>query len=346
MKNFKGVKMTKKYLKEAIKLASIGIPVFPLHSPNKNGECSCGRPDCQSNGKHPRTLNGFKDATTDEKTITDLWTKWSDANIGICTGKASEILVIDIDIKHDGDKTLQELENEHGKLPLTPKVISGGGGSHYYFKYPDNVDHIKSRSNIAQGIDVRADGGYIVAPPSWHASCNCYKWIKGQSIHDIELAEIPDWLLNLTLDDKKKNNYNQAKNESFIEDGCRNSTLTSLAGSMHVRGMSKEAILAALLADNDLRCNPPLSEDEVKTIVVSVTRYPRNDSKNITGSEFNLTDVGNAKRLVKKFGDVIRYCHEIKKWFIWNQKRWKPDNSDQITRLAKETVANIIKEIK
>ena len=105
----------------ALEYASRGWPVFPVHVP-AGGGCSCGNPGCEHVGKHPRTQHGLLDATTDEATIRQWWTDWPDANIGFATGAASGIVVLDIDPRHGGDKTLAGWERQHGLLPHAVEV--------------------------------------------------------------------------------------------------------------------------------------------------------------------------------------------------------------------------------
>jgi len=93
-------------MEHALNYARKGVPVFPLHTPGKNG-CSCGKRDCDSMGKHPRTARGLKDATTDEQQIKEWWAKWPNANIGMLTGKESRILVLDVDPRHGGTESEQ-----------------------------------------------------------------------------------------------------------------------------------------------------------------------------------------------------------------------------------------------
>lgn len=159
----------------ALKYGERGWPVFPIHTPLDDGTCSCNRVDCSSIGKHPQTLNGFKDATTDETQIRKWWTWWPNANIGIATGEPSGLVVLDVDPRHGGSKSYAELEQEHGPLPKTLVSLTGGGGKHIFFEHPGR--RIKSASNVlGPGLDIRADGGYIVAPPSRHASGKIYRW--------------------------------------------------------------------------------------------------------------------------------------------------------------------------
>ena len=151
--------------------------VIPLHS-IRDGRCTCSKPDtCDSQGKHPRTVNGLKDATTDRYQIADWWRKWPDANVGIVTGAESGIVVIDIDPRHDGDKSLDAIEANYGKLPATATVCTGGGGFHFYFQHPGGT--IRSRTDVFPGIDIKADGGYVVAPPSNHISGGVYRFDEG-----------------------------------------------------------------------------------------------------------------------------------------------------------------------
>lgn len=141
--------------------------VFPIHSLAQKG-CTCGNPNCKSIAKHPMTEHGFKDATTDYKLIKKWWDNKPYANVGIVTGRISNLVVIDIDPQHNGDESFKNLEREYGSLPNTLMVKTGGGGYHFYFSYPKNVEKIPNIANLQgyEGIDVKGDNGYIIAPPS------------------------------------------------------------------------------------------------------------------------------------------------------------------------------------
>lgn len=104
--------------------------VFPCHWIVPGGTCSCGKSDCTSPCKHPLTNRGFKDATLESDVIRKWWGRWPAANIGIATGALSGIIVLDIDPRHGGDLGLEAFEADHGKLPDTPVVLTGGGGYH------------------------------------------------------------------------------------------------------------------------------------------------------------------------------------------------------------------------
>ena len=268
-------------LTAALVYASRGWPVFPVWWPEA-GKCACGNPDCPNPAKHPigkLVPNGHNGATTDPAIIRRWWTASPSANIGIPTGPESDLVVVDIDPRHDGDKSLKKLP---GLMPLTTTANTGGGGEHYFFKYPGNGQKIKSRNEMAgfPGIDQKAGGGYIVASPSNHISGGVYSW-KIPPSDTYPLAPIPDWLMTLLIkgvEEPRREAEGQAEDKIF--DGKRNTHLASLAGSMRRRGMTEEEIEIALQAVNQLRCSPPLSEEEVAKIAESIGRYePASNSK-------------------------------------------------------------------
>jgi hypothetical protein len=112
----------------ALRYAEKGLPIFPVHTPTKNGGCSCCKADCWNIDKHPPTAHGLKDATTDTEKIREWWGEKPDANIGIPTGEVSGILALDVDPDHGGNESLGELQLSNGPVPHTSTVITGGGG--------------------------------------------------------------------------------------------------------------------------------------------------------------------------------------------------------------------------
>jgi hypothetical protein len=230
----------------------------------------------QPNGKAPLgalASRGLHDATTDAVTIRRWWTEAQDANVGIGTGAASGLVVLDVDPRHGGDRALAELEQKYGSLPATIRARTGGGGAHAFFSYPIAPGGVRNAVGIGghAGLDLRGDGGYIVAPPSRHASGGQYRWEPGCGPDEIRLAQMPTWLLALVQ--RRPSAASSLHAEDAIADGTRSSTLTSLAGTMRRRGMTTDAITAALLTENARRCVPPLPEEEVKRIAASVGRY-------------------------------------------------------------------------
>ena len=180
--------------KKALRYARRGWPVLPLYAVN-DGRCECAAgQSCAHPGKHPRTLNGVKDAITDLRIIKAWWKKWPDANIGIATGQTSGIFVLDVD-GNLGKTSLAELQAEHGRLPKTVTVKTGKG-RHLYFRCGD-VRVSNSAGRLGKAIDVRGDGGYVVAAGSVHASGAPYRFVDGRGLDEIEIAPAPKWLLDL-----------------------------------------------------------------------------------------------------------------------------------------------------
>lgn len=251
-------------LNHALAYARRGLKVFPVYEPFGN-VCSCGNPDCGSPGKHPRTEHGLKDATSDAARIRAWWKQWPEANIGIET---SGMVVVDVDAKHQGYASLDKLETDYGTLPATWRTDTGGGGAHFLYRR-NGHQGIGNKAGIRPGVDIKTDGGYIVAPPSLHVSGRRYAWAKESGR---KLADFPQAWMKLFAEHRERTS--EAKDASAkFEAGKRNAALTSLAGSMRRRGMSEAAILAALLTENSARCEPPLPESEVRRIAESIGRY-------------------------------------------------------------------------
>lgn len=183
-------------LDAALAYAARGWRVLPLHTPAGDG-CSCGRVCNGSAGKHPRTRGGVKDASTDPETIRGWWLRWPDANVGIATGPESGLAVVDIDPRHDGDATFRQLELKHGNVPDTIEAQTGGGGRHIAFLYPEGRRWRSADSTLGPGVDTKGAGGYVVAPPSLHASGRQYAWDAAGHPEELPLAAPPAWLLDL-----------------------------------------------------------------------------------------------------------------------------------------------------
>jgi len=134
----------------------------------------------------------YQSRLVSEETLRKWFDRSPDYNVSIVTGALSGLIVIDVDPRHGGRASLKQLEQEHGSLPDTVESVTGGGGRHLYFAHPGGEIH--NRTNIKPGIDLRGDGGCIVAPPSIHPSGKPYRWKKGHAPGEIALASLPDWL--------------------------------------------------------------------------------------------------------------------------------------------------------
>ena len=171
----------------AIAYAEHGWQVFPVHGIGAEGRCTCGDhggENC-SPGKHPRTSHGFRDATDDVEQVERWWSRWPDANIGIATGESSGFWVLDVDVRRDeatgevlkdGEATLRDLERANSALPTTLAAVTGGGGRHIYFAWDKDAQPVGCPKGPGLGLDVRGEGGYVIAPPSVHASGRPYTW--------------------------------------------------------------------------------------------------------------------------------------------------------------------------
>jgi hypothetical protein len=158
--------------------------------------------DCEKNvGKHPLSRavpNGLAGATTDAGRIRAWCQRWPDANLGIRTGLVSGLLVADVDPRNGGDDGFADLEARHGGIPETPLVHTGGAGSHLFLAHP-GTRPVSCRKNVGgfAGVDLKADGGYVVAPPSRHKSGRIYTWDAALHFEDVPLAPCPEALLRL-----------------------------------------------------------------------------------------------------------------------------------------------------
>jgi putative DNA primase/helicase len=268
---------------------------------------------------------------------------WSWSGVGIVTGPLSGVLVLDVD-GAEGEAELQK----HGH-PVTPMARTQSGGLHLYFIHPDH--HVPTGIRVAPGLDVKAAGGYVVAPPSVGPSGRPYEWIV--SPEEAELADPPAWLIELLERERPKGAAGPVG--EHIPEGRRNKALASIAGTMRRRGMGEAEILAALRVANEQRCQPPLEAGEVEKIAASVARYE--PAENVVGivsvnghggaqppHSYNLTDLGNSERFVAQHGEGVRYCFPWAKWLVWTGTRWERDDAGKVHRLAKETVRAIYRE--
>jgi len=287
--------MTKTMKQEAINYAKRGWPIFPVHTVMA-GSCSCGNADCSSPGKHPMTQNGCKDATTDQRQVEQWWSASPKANIGIRTGKESGVFVLDIDPDHGGAESLAGLCEEFSKLPETWTAETGGGGRHYYFQYPD--EELRNRNSLRPGVDIRGEGGYVVAAPSNHIK-GCYRWKEGYGPDEIAIVPAPKWLLDVIQrrDQQSESSSDRSsivstksipgnlrrrlqdymekadglgegqRNEKAFFCACR---LREIAEDAEY-GLSTEELVSLLQPWND-RNTPPLAEPELRKICESSTK--------------------------------------------------------------------------
>lgn len=180
-------------LDAALAYARRGWPVFPLHA-ILAGRCSCRR-DCPHPAKHPLARHGLCDASSDERILRGWWDRWPWANIGLATGTISGLVVIDVDPAKGGSASLATLQSVMGSLPETLTAATGGGGWHLLYAHPggelrNTTGRLPGIAQSLPGVDLRGDGGYVVAAPSRHASGRLYRWVDPA----LAVATAPGWL--------------------------------------------------------------------------------------------------------------------------------------------------------
>lgn len=274
-------------LREALSLAAQGFRVIPIHTPQPNGSCSCeprhdGSRCGGSAGKHPRLKSWQQDATADPDRIRTWWRAWPDANVGLVMGGTSRLVAVDID-GPEGRNTLARLEDEHGDLPATLTSRSGrkDGGEHRFFRVPDGLDlhRIKNRAGRAGGpmpkVDIRAEAGQVVAPPSLHVSGNRYAWTDRASA----IATLPKWLFDLATWEPAVATAPPPRVEPLVTERAR-SYLMRIPPAIAGQGGHRQTLLAAehmvrgfelddgtalwLLSEWNRTCEPPWSERELQ----------------------------------------------------------------------------------
>jgi len=284
----------KSFLNAAIEYARRGLYVLPLHTPGKGGKCSCGLADCEKAGKHPRyhkkdLPHGLNDASRNSAQIRKWWTRWPDANIGIRTGEISGIVVFDID-PPNGEESLDDLIRTHGEIADTWQSFTGRG-RHLWYRHPGGSKILSRNGFIAPNIDIKADGAYVVAPPSLHYSGKKYEWELSSYPDDIALAEASQWLIDLIAEKEQptattRSERNGRKKTTLrgqetarwkhpavkhripigdpIPKGKRETTIFAYATTLRDRNLRKNSALGILLAINDRNCKPPLTTRQVE----------------------------------------------------------------------------------
>jgi hypothetical protein len=180
--------------------------------------------------------------------------------VGIVTGAISGIVVLDA----DSPEAEEELKRRgHSATPM----VRTARGVHAYFRHPGG--ELPTRIGLGNGLDLKGDGGYVVAPPSKHPSGSVYEWVI--SLEDAEPAPLPAWAIEEIRVRGRRATAEDLGEE--IPNGSRNKIITSLAGTLRRRGLGETAIYAALLGINAKMCRPPLPNLEVQTIAASVSRY-------------------------------------------------------------------------
>jgi hypothetical protein len=285
--------MSAELVKAALSYANRGWRVIALHFLNPQlNICSCVRgAECTAAGKHPRFKKWREAASADPKLLSLWWKQWPLSNVGLTMGGQSGLIAIDID-GEKGRESLAALEAEHGVLPPTLTQSTGrvNAGEHRLFQIdPFYADWIRNRAHVAPSIDIRAEGGLIVAAPSRHQSGMHYKW------HDPThpIAELPKWLFDLALSRREQQRIfsehgtrpsedeliasgwplakrlpaakNALRDAAPAVQGSNGSRDCLRAAFLLIRGycIPPEAAFDLLWSDYNPRCVPPWSDTEI-----------------------------------------------------------------------------------
>lgn len=227
----------------ALKYAEQGFAVFPVHEPERypgGFQCSCRKEGCR--GKHPRTINGVKDATIDANQLKEWWTKWPNASIGMATGAKSGVSVVDLD-GLEGIASGQKL-----KLSSVITSLTGNGKQLFYADSEGKLSN--SVRKLSAGMDTRGTGGYIILPPSIHPSGKTYRWESG-SLKREALSPLPEFFAsaavagNIETISRKPDGW-IAEALKGMKNGNIDNTLTSVLGRMRRDNYSMDDALILL----------------------------------------------------------------------------------------------------
>lgn len=275
------------FLNAAIDYASRGWAVFPL----------------KPKDKAPVTAHGVHEATTNFDQIKKWWKRYPNANIGVACGKVSGgLLVVDLDRKPngvDGLDSLSKWERENGQLPETVRSITGSGGNHIFFTI-DTTE--KNRVGLLDGVDIRSDGGYIVAPPSVHNNGNSYEWEFDPD--EYEVAHGDEVLYKLLNSDKKDSVENFTMPDK-VGKGKRNDTMYKLACSLQARNLPDSVIRASLASANEEMCSPPLKADELDKVIESALKHDKGTKLQTAAEQLDLLTITD-----KNGNTKVRQCAE------------------------------------
>ena len=247
-----------KFLEAALAYAELGYRVFP----------------CAPGTKKPLTQNGFHDASADPAQIEAWWSTWPNANVAMPT---EGMLVVDQDGRDNS--WLRDSPERQADLAGAPMSLTPRGGNHRIMRQPPGKHWRCSTGKLAPHVDVRADGGYVVLPPSVTGD-GVYRWQETMELDcpPDKLPEPPGWLAEMldrlaARSDAADQDTSCSPGGNAIPSGQRNGTLARLAGAMRRVGMTEAEILSALIRVNEDRCQPPLSSLEVEHIAASIARY-------------------------------------------------------------------------
>lgn len=265
----------------AVRYAKLGMAVLPLE-PGK---------------KKPIFLEWQNTPKSDVAMITRWWTQNPNANVGILTGSISQVFVFDVDGKNGGIPTYESLIHKHGQFPDTWQDVTGrgDGSTHFYFRYPNF--QVRSHLGLFQGIDIKGEGGQVVAPPSIHPDTGKrYFWDGSREIEETAIAEAPMWLLEVLEQKTHQTHSDKFPISVKIPKGVQHDTLVAFGGKLRQLGLDASEILPCLMVLNQSRCEQPGPEANILAIADSMSKYQPSDA-NLVRTANRLWRVTKAKEV-------------------------------------------------
>lgn len=306
------------FIKTCSMFLDCGFNVIPLHGATSK--------TCRSGMEGKAPLINWTPYQTQKATMKDVY-EWSkladDLNIGIVAGETSNLTIVDID-GEDGFKSLAELN-----LPETFSVKTSKG-KHLYYRYNSNPS-IRNSVRLLPGIDIRTQGGYVVAPYSTHKSGTVYAPIN----NELEIIDLPETIVDICIKSSESKESSAPKNLASVGEGSRNTTLTSLCGSLHCILKDRDLVLQNALSVNS-SFSDPLDTKEVETIVNSVCGYQRSDTMH------KLTDIGVVERFIDTYKDTICFNINSGNWMIYDGRAWRVHETDKKSFLCKDIIDKLI----
>lgn len=252
------------------------------------------------------------------ETVENWFRHLSGAGVGAVTGKISNMVVLDVE-----SWCRTPIEDLLRKYPTQMVARSGSGGYHLYYQYPTGVSKVSNRVGIFDGADLRADGGFIVLPPTVHPNGNRYEWVKKGP-----LGAFPMPLLDLESRPTVQNEGWIVEALRGVSEGGRNDTCARLAGYFFKKGMTADIVEALLMEWNE-RNDPPMPAREVRTTLRSIERSHSGVDTQFTSVQFE-NDKTVQEQKESTF-DVMRMCDYVKGYggdgVSWLVSDWLPDAS-------------------
>jgi putative DNA primase/helicase len=356
----------------AISYARRGFAVIPVRWMDGDA-CSCPRGvECPSKGKHPVHEAWPDVATASPLDVAHWWRPspaeaipsewWPRANIGIVTGRKSGVWVLDVDSYNGGDSRLAGYENRHGALPETRVHHTGGGGVHYFWAHPGFDVRNDAKKVLGQGLDLKGERGFVVAPPSVSAK-GAYELNPAQ---DTGPVPAPDWLVNLLREYDREQNGGalagkmpeaggaisrryaeaavlaEAERMRKTAPGARNNTLNECAfslGTLGGAGLLEESTAYAAL--KEAAADAGLGAGDVRATFMSGWKAGLESPRQVQWSAVQgewptraRTEFGLADRMVDHWGELLRWVTEWATWATYQHGVWRKDETATGERYA------------